>query len=158
MDTQFTQDTNRQAIIDNLGMALEASPAHSNPSMDSDTEMDHWSVKLTRPHCPSMTLFYSMGTGLRRQPTNHELIALHDEERAAGLIPVKPQLIDILYCLIADSDALDYTFEEWCDNLGYDTDSRKAEHTFRLCCDQTKQIKRLLGDDFEAVQEALQDY
>lgn len=159
-----TQETERQAMIDGLGITFEAMPADSNPSMDDSVKMDHWSVKLTRPDCPSMTLMYSMGIGHRRNPHKPNacypgrIRTIHDQEQAAKFKPVKPKLIDILYCLVVGGDCLENTFEEWCDNWGYDVDSRKAERTFKLCYLQTIQVRRLLGDDLEAVQLALQDY
>jgi len=43
--------------------------------------------------------------------------------------------------------------EDWCAEYGYDTDSRKAERTFRAVERQTKALKRMLGstEAFDAV-------
>lgn len=186
------QNTERQAVIDDLNITIEALPANSNPCMDDSQEMDHWSIKLTkkapikpgeehsRPNYPSMSLVFSQGIGHRRlkrftrskfdgnpskaqewdldTPYPFNIRTLYDEEQAAKFKPVPPSLIDVLHCLTSDSDCADYTFEEWCDNLGYDTDSRKAERMFKARCNQTVLFKRLIGDDFEALQTAMQDY
>ena len=47
-----------------------------------------------------------------------------------------PELEDVMYSLLLDAgDILDgcNTFEEWADNYGMDTDSRKAERTYDAC-------------------------
>ena len=161
--------TDRQHIIDGLGITIEALPTHSNPCMDNDItasidSMDHWSVQLLRPGYPTMTLIYSMGIGHRRIPSQPEkryplhIKTLYDEDQAAKFKPVKPKLVDVLYSLISDSSVIDFTFEEWCGEFGYDIDSRKAEHIFRACSKQGKQIRKLLGNNFESIQVALQDY
>lgn len=55
-----------------------------------------------------------------------------------------------LECLLSDSIADAESFESWCSELGYYTDSRKAERTYKSCLVVAKNMKRLLGDDFEA--------
>lgn len=70
-----------------------------------------------------------------------------------------PPLVDILYSLALDSDALDYTFEDWCGNFGYDTDSRTAEKLYRTCLDLAIKFRQLVGDEgMKQLREALQDY
>lgn len=71
-----------------------------------------------------------------------------------------PELLDVLYCLVQDSDVLDRgTFEEWASEFGYDLDSRSAEKTYRLCLEQSLQLRNLLGNDtLEQLRELYQDY
>lgn len=46
----------------------------------------------------------------------------------------KPDIAGVMYALHHDADVMNYrTFEEWASEFGYDTDSRKAESTFRAC-------------------------
>jgi hypothetical protein len=54
-----------------------------------------------------------------------------------------------LECLLSDSSAGDTTFENFCSEFGYDTDSRKAEKTFKACGKTAVAVRRLLGDDYE---------
>lgn len=61
----------------------------------------------------------------------------------------EPDAEGVLDCLLSDCSALDQSFEDWCGDFGYDTDSRKAEATYKACADLGKKVKRLLGDDFE---------
>lgn len=71
-----------------------------------------------------------------------------------------PQLIDVLYCLVQDSEVIDRgSFEEWASDYGYDLDSRSAEKTYRLCLEQSLQLRNLIGNDnLEQLKELYQDY
>jgi len=71
-----------------------------------------------------------------------------------------PKLADVLYCLVSDSDVLNYSsYEEWGPELGYDVDSRKGEETYRLCLKQSLAFRKLIGHAaIEQLKEAFQDY
>lgn len=60
-----------------------------------------------------------------------------------------PSTEDVLDCLA--SDAVGYenanSFEDWATDYGYDTDSRKAEKTYRMIGTQSGKLKRFLGDE-----------
>lgn len=61
----------------------------------------------------------------------------------------EPDAEGVLDCLLSDASGIDQDFESWASDLGYDTDSRKAEAIYKECQKQTEKLKRLLGDDFE---------
>lgn len=61
----------------------------------------------------------------------------------------EPTAADVLSCLVSDADALDYSFEEWCGNFGYDTDSRTAEKTYKACCKSGMKTRKFLGEHYE---------
>jgi hypothetical protein len=52
----------------------------------------------------------------------------------------QPDAYSILACLNTYSPG---TFEEWCGEFGYDTDSRKAEATYRAVCEQWLNLSRM---------------
>lgn len=60
-----------------------------------------------------------------------------------------PELRDVLDCLASDASGIDNadSFEDWCDEYGYDPDSRKAESTYKACQTEATQLERLLGRD-----------
>lgn len=60
-----------------------------------------------------------------------------------------PTAADVLSCLITDTDCGEREFEEFCSDLGYDPDSRKAESTWKACAKTAVKVRRLLGDDFD---------
>jgi len=68
----------------------------------------------------------------------------------------EPSASDVLECLVSDASSVDcaQSFEEWASDLGYDTDSRKAEETYKNCVKAAAGVKRLLGNDYQDFLEA----
>ena len=81
---------------------------------------------------------------------------LHD--KAFVPIPV-PAISEVLCCLLSDASAIDFPdFEDWADNYGYDSDSRKAESIYRACLDIGLKLRNMLGEEtLDRLREALQD-
>lgn len=70
-----------------------------------------------------------------------------------------PSAANILYCITSDASCIDDTFEDFCANLGYDTDSRKAEAIYNACRAQTRDAQRVLGRDLlDAAAKLLEGY
>lgn len=59
-----------------------------------------------------------------------------------------PTLEDILQCLHSDFAGFDPSvpFEDWADDYGYDTDSRKAERIYNTIDKQRTDFLRFVGD------------
>lgn len=58
---------------------------------------------------------------------------------------VGPQLPEVLDSLASDASGTDEQFTDWCDNYGYDSDSRKAEAIYRACAENAAKLLALLG-------------
>jgi hypothetical protein len=57
-----------------------------------------------------------------------------------------PDVADVLHCLISDAEADDCgSFEEWCSNVGADSDSIKDERIYRTCLDVGRRLRILIG-------------
>ena len=70
------------------------------------------------------------------------------EYHTGSAIEGPPKLADLLYCLAMDASAKEEEcFEDWAENLGYDTDSRKAEKTYQACLKNADDLCYLLGND-----------
>lgn len=63
------------------------------------------------------------------------------------LTPRPPSLFDVLYSLCMDAQCYDNArnFEDFCAELGYEEDSRKAEGIYRACGEGAKNLRRVLG-------------
>lgn len=61
-----------------------------------------------------------------------------------------PNAHDVLESLLSDASSADQSFEDWCGDYGYDTDSRKAERMYRAVVAQTAKLRRFLGEHFDA--------
>lgn len=59
--------------------------------------------------------------------------------------PIPPALADVLYSLLSDADAGSRTFNEFCDDYGYDADSRRALDTYLECQQAHTDLVRVLG-------------
>lgn len=65
----------------------------------------------------------------------------------------EPTIEDVMECLTSNAAGYENTgdFESWASEYGCNTDSRKAEATFRAVEQQTENLRRLLGDDFDQI-------
>ena len=118
-------------FIARLGVTATAEMVDRNPHMDGSDQMDNYRV-LLRHGRKQMTVYFSMGLALGREPSAE----------------------DVLDCLASDASGVDNasSFEDWCGEYGYDTDSRKAERIFKVCERQAAKLRNFLGqDDYEAL-------
>jgi len=111
-------------------LTMKVERAASNPHLVSD---DGWARTAHHWRC-------TIKRGARRMVVPFSQGSAHTDA---------PTLETVLDCLA--SDASGYlnadTFEAWAGELGYDTDSRKAEHTYRTIEVQTAQLGKLLGEE-----------
>ena len=77
----------------------------------------------------------------------HEPLTVYFSQGSAHKKP--PTLAEVLDCLASDASGIENarSFEEWASEYGYETDSRKAERTYRTCEQQAMELERLLGRD-----------
>jgi hypothetical protein len=69
----------------------------------------------------------------------------------------EPTAADVLSSLLVDAAVEDYSsFEDWCTDLGYDPDSRKAHRTYRGCLRMAPRVRAFCGND-DAVLAELRD-
>lgn len=73
--------------------------------------------------------------------------------------PILPDIADVMYSLVMDSEATEYEFEDWAANFGYEEDSRSAEKIYNECLQIGLKMLRTIGSDALADLELLfQDY
>lgn len=73
--------------------------------------------------------------------------------------PQTPPIAGLLYSLVLDGSACGESFASWCDNFGYDSDSRKALATYEECQQGFDRLRKVFGPaQITRVQELLQDY
>ena len=72
---------------------------------------------------------------------------------------VMPSAASVLYCLMSDANLATDTFEDFCSDLGYDTDSRKALDCYLKCQENgTKLHKAIKADVWQRLETALENY
>lgn len=96
---------------------------------DDGWECRAWDVELTHNGRTMTTKFYT------------------------GMLHAKPTVDDVVGSLVSDAQGVEYDgFEDWADNYGMDTDSRKALAMYEGVVEQTERFKILCGDDFETIE------
>lgn len=74
-------------------------------------------------------------------------------------IVLVPASASILYSLLSDSEAGQCTFPEFCQDFGYNEDSRKALDTYLACQNTGKQLNTIFKrDEISHLQTLLEDY
>ena len=115
-------------LINSHHVRANAEWADTNPNMaDMPYGSSHWRVRLTCGR-RQLTTMFSMGPAHSHEPTAE----------------------DVLECLLSDASSSHESFEDWCADLGFDADSRKAERTYRIVQRQTKKLSRLLDSHYES--------
>lgn len=122
-----TEPITLDAFVQQHGLTMTCEPADSNPNMAAD---DRWNHDASHYRCVlkrgrrSMTVPFSMGSAHTKPP----------------------RIDEVLNALASDSDGANELFESWCNELGYDSDSRKAEQIFNTCRRQAKRLRQFLGE------------
>jgi hypothetical protein len=107
------------------GITAASEWADDNPNMtDMPRGSSHWRVTFAR--------------GRKRMTVPFSMCPAHSSE------PDAPGVFD---CLLSDATGADQSFEEWCGYYGYDSDSRKAERTYKAVTRQTAKLRQFLGAD-----------
>jgi hypothetical protein len=60
-----------------------------------------------------------------------------------------PRKADCLDSLLSDAQAGEQTFEDFCGDFGYDTDSISHRRTWKACARTAANLRRVFGDDFD---------
>ena len=68
-----------------------------------------------------------------------------------------PCLDSILNCLFMDGSACDESFDDWCGNFGYETDSRKALETYLKCQENASKLKKALGNEYQTEKQRIEE-
>ena len=68
-----------------------------------------------------------------------------------------PSVLCVLHSLCMDASACEESYDDWCDSLGYDSDSRQALETYLQCQNNASKLRKA-GVDVNAMQNFLQDY
>lgn len=71
-------------------------------------------------------------------------------------ISTEQKLLFAFYCFLSDGECSRYGFSEFCSELGYDEDSRKAYKTFKACEKSLKKAERI-GIDEDMACEIMND-
>lgn len=186
MSTQTTQSIERNSYLDDLGIQVASVfvPFSQRRNKDEDQPSLNWKVTVSNGR-QSVTIDYMQGVGhIPGYVHRWGLPSYDDRQREKSYVQTcesgklywysdtlghwlpkkerlpQPTRDEILYCLVSDSDVLNYgTYEEWASDFGYDKDSRKGEAIYRLCLEQSLRLKSMIGEPaIGQLRELFQDY
>ena len=83
-------------------------------------------------------------------------ISIHDTEKGKKALTDEDH-ISAFYCFLGDAISGSQSFEEFCDELGYDEDSRKAEKIWKACQEATQKADNLSIGDLYQVSNYIQE-
>src|SRR5438045_6605799 len=117
-----------QKVITDLKITCRSVPGPDRPDWP---DASHWTVTLTL-ESRKMTTQYSMGSSHMG----------------------KPACATVLGCVASDASNADQDFESWAEDLGYDSDSRKAEGVWRACQRTRAELIEWAGEHFDRIMSA----
>lgn len=142
-----------QAILDREKIPFKA--IHAGEQVNSEGwKHDAWAVTLGSWHTD-----YKTGLGWRI-PRKYYLWKRSDPHARNCYCLTCRKLptisaADVLHSLFLDSQAGSQSFEEWCSDFGYDTDSRKALDTYLKCGEIAKELRRIFSSQVRQELETL---
>ena len=116
--------------------------------MDANYPKDGLSVTLAKDRMRHFRCRVSRGHRVENNfPLKARSFSLYFSQGSAHT--QDPTLADVLDCLASDAAGYENSndFTGWADDLGYDTDSRKAEKIWRAVKRQAEQLKRTIGEE-----------
>lgn len=126
-------------------------------ALGGNTPMDQWTCVFTRIEGRAQIVEFDYFTGLGHRKAPAGVTRAFDKVRLAK--PRAPHPAGVLHSLILDSSAADQSFESWCGDFGYDTDSRKAFATYEACQQNADKLRGFFTrETLESLTSALQDY
>jgi hypothetical protein len=151
-------------------MTIEETLANLQLTMESKLKEDTYdgvhgshthTVKLSR-FGHSVSMKFTAGCAHRTPQPKHKWnggYTIHEVAMNQATKPNPPSLSDVVYALLSDSQCVMHgqSFDDFCDEFGYDSDSRGAKKIYKGCIKQWgKYVK--LGLDMEDLEDLFADY
>jgi hypothetical protein len=125
------------ALVERLGITAKSTRTPARPGAEKawPEGSTHWRVTLR--------------LGKRRVSSEFHQGPAHKGE---------PVVADVLSCLLLDASSGGESFEDFCGNFGYSTDSISAKSTWLQCVRISHRLREFLAEHYEALEAASQDY
>jgi hypothetical protein len=112
----------------------------------------HWRITL-RYDTREMTTLFSMGkahayTAQHKADSRDAFVEDAGFNDGTNLYAKAPTVEAVLYSLQSDANIPD-SFDHFCSEFGYDTDSRKAEITHNACLHSRREVLRLFQNAYD---------
>lgn len=159
-----TSRANVSEFLQSAGVTFSASFVGATVRPDN-WECDEWRVTFSRAGGWTFKTEYFTGTGHRKQvkampqPPFRKNTLAYEAWAKDAFKPQAPHAADVLHSLLLDSTASDQSFNDWCGDMGMDSDSIKAFSTYQACCAIGESLRKLFNrTELEALRDMVQDY
>lgn len=134
---------------------------------ENNWKCDAWRVTFKRGAQHAFKQFetdYFTGIGHRKSKLKRPYFANPHSIAAEAwdkqnLKPVAPNAASVLHSILQDGAAIETSFEYWCSDYGYESDSIKALNTYQACCEIGKKVNAFFSHtEREELKTLLQDY
>ena len=155
-----TIDQQVNKYLQSIGVAV--STVGRGETKRNDWICDAWSVCFAR-NSKAETFDYFTGTGHRKVIRGLNATKYPNAKFTKGYwqvsIAQKPEPAGVINSILLDSSDCDESFNDWCSNFEYDTDSRKALETYLECQNNYNRFRKIFTQsEIEVLREMLQDY
>lgn len=105
-------------------------------------------------------------SGNEQNWNNHKITILHNGKKISfefwgsiqnPEITTDEENIFALYCFLRDSEAASNSFKDFCNEFGYDEDSRRAEKIYKSCEKSLKKFNHIFNCDLYDLLNELQE-
>lgn len=118
-------------------------------------EVDRWGAKMLKFKVKVVRNERTYGpTGYTRKTKCMTV----DFYMGMGHVGKDPTMLDVLSCLVMDEQASELTFEEFCSDFGYNSDSIKDKSIYDDVVTEGKKFRRFADGDIERLRKAFADY
>ena len=143
------ETTESSITLETLGLTAQ----FTGPTL---TKRDEWEcnawVVLFRKGDKTERFDYYMGTGLveKLRPVVAGRARFYGGQKTQ---PKRPDPLEVLHSISRDYvSTVNVSFENWCSEFGYDTDSKKAEEIYNACRETGLRLLNLISvQDMEAL-------
>lgn len=137
-DDKIPEDTAEECefLLEAMGFEISFVTVLERPDNLMNDSAHHYKFTILRNGVFKMQGFYSTGSAIE-----------------------VPDGTDLFNCLLSDTSFYGDTFEEWVNEMGYDSDPRSAEKIYNACKEQKTVIESMLTkSELEDLREVFQDY
>ena len=141
-----TDTVSIEQFVSENRIIMTAERTDSNPNMQDSANMDHWKcVLIIKALKEGFDTWHGYKGKLGAcQYTTRRMTVYFSQ--GYGHNGKEPKVLDVLDCLASDASSVDNSdFESWCGEMGWDTDSRKAEKTYKVCEHLSGRLRNFLG-------------
>jgi hypothetical protein len=133
-------------IKERFGVDVEFCAVKQNPYLEKSCDKYNFEVTFTKDNKKS-SFYFSQGY---RKVHTHKGMKMYEYEHAQKKLDQEnsvPKLFDLLCCMHAESQAISQTFDEWCDELGYDNDKISHKEIYDICRKDGKNFIKIFDID-----------